>query len=96
LVEEFTVIDRDYPDGMLCLNPEDARRCGVRGGRNARVASARAERQMRVLVSDDVPEGIAILPYTQAAGSGLLDIATDSDSGRPLLLPTPVSVAPAG
>jgi len=95
LGEEFTVIDRDYPEGMLCLNGEDARRCGVRGGRNVRVSSAKAERTMRVVVSDEVPEGIAILPYTQAAHSGLLNISTNSDTGRPLLLPTPVSVAPA-
>ncbi len=95
LGEEFSVIERDYPDGMLCLSPDDAKRCGVRGGRGARVSSAKGERKMRVLVSDEVPEGIAILPYTQAARSGLLEIAANPDTGRPVLLPTPVSVAPA-
>jgi len=94
LWEEFTVVDRDYPGGMLCLHPEDARRGGLRGGRDARVASTKGERQMRVRVSDEVPEGIAILPYAQAAGSGLMEVSAHPDTGRPVLMPTPVSVAP--
>ena len=92
---EFNVVDKDYPGGMLCLNPEDAKRFGVRGGRNARVVSAKGERQMRVRVTDEVPEGIGILPYYQATRSGLMEISADSDTGRPMLVPTPVSVGPA-
>ena len=38
---EFTIAGRDYPDGMLCLHPEDARQLGLRAGRNAQVTSAR-------------------------------------------------------
>jgi predicted molibdopterin-dependent oxidoreductase YjgC len=91
---EFQVIETDYPGGMLCLNPEDARRFEVRGGRNARVASAKGERQMRVRVTDDVPEGIAILPYGQAAASGLMEISANSETDRPILMPTPISIAP--
>jgi predicted molibdopterin-dependent oxidoreductase YjgC len=91
---EFKVVESDYPGGMLCLNPEDARRFEVRGGRDARVVSAKGERQMRVRVSDDVPEGIALLSYGEAAGSGLMEVSANSETGRPMLMPTPISIGP--
>jgi predicted molibdopterin-dependent oxidoreductase YjgC len=91
---EFTVVARDYPDGMLCLNPEDAKRFGVRGGRPARVVSPKGEGQMQVRVTEDVPEGIALVPYNQATHSGLMEISTDPETGRPVLAPTPILVGP--
>ncbi len=91
---EFTVMDQDYPDGMLCLNPEDARRFEVRGGRPARVVSATGEGQMQVRVTDEVPRGIALVPYNQAARSGPMEVSSQPVSGRPVLAPTPISVGP--
>lgn len=91
---EFTVLARDYPDGMLCLNPDDARRFGLRGGRAARVVSAKGESKMQVRVTEETPPGIALVPYHQATRSGLMAIAADPASGRPVLAPTPISVGP--
>jgi predicted molibdopterin-dependent oxidoreductase YjgC len=91
---EFTVIARDYPDGMLCVNPEDARRFEVRGGRAARVVSAKGEGQMQIRVTDEAPPGIALVPYDQAMRSGLMEITTEPATGRPVLAPTPISVGP--
>ncbi len=91
---EFTVIARDYPDGMLCLNPEDAKRFDVRAGRAARVASSKGEGQMQVRVTDEAPPGIALVPYDQAMRSGLMEISIEPATGRPVLAPTPISVGP--
>jgi len=79
---------------MLCLNPEDAKRFGVRGGRPARVVSAKGEGKMQVRVTEEAPPGIALVPYNQATGNGLMEIYTDPATGRPVLAPTPISVGP--
>jgi len=91
---EFTAIARDYPDGMLCLNPEDAKRFEVRAGRAARVASSKGEGRMQVRVTDEAPPGIALVPYDQAMRSGLMEISIEPATGRPVLAPTPISVGP--
>ena len=92
---EFTVTDKDYPNGMLCLNPEDAKRLGLRRGRPARVVSSRGEAQMQVSLSEEVPEGLAVTTHAHGARLGLMEIAVDPDTGRPALSPTPISVGPA-
>ncbi len=92
---EFTVLIKDYPDGMLCLNPEDAKRFQVRGGRPARVVSPKGECQMQVRVTDEAPPGVALVPHNQATRLGIMEISTDQAGGRPLLAPTPISVGPA-
>jgi len=94
VADEFTVADKDYPDGMLLLNPEDANRYSLRDGRPARVLSEKGEAQMRVRVTDEVPEGVALVPYHQAARTGLLDVLENPGTGRPMLVPTAVSVSP--
>jgi len=91
---EFTVSAKDYPDGMLCLNPADAQRYRVRNGRSARVTSPRGETRMQVRVSDEVPEGVALAPYYHGARSGLMEIAEAEGTGRPVLAPTAISVGP--
>jgi len=58
----------------------------------AKVTSARGEAQMRVRVSDEVPEGIAVLPYVQATRVGLMEVSVRPETGRPVLMPTPISV----
>ena len=93
VADEFTVADKDYPDGMLLLNPEDAKRCGLRSGRPARVLSEKGEAQLRVRVTDDVPQGVALVPHHQATRIGVFEIAEDPDTGRPMLVPTAVSVS---
>jgi predicted molibdopterin-dependent oxidoreductase YjgC len=92
---EFTVIDKDYPEGMLLLNPDDADRLGLRSGQAARVASARGECEMRVRATDEAPGGVALLPYAHATHSGLFEVSVDSNTGRSVLAPTAVSVGPA-
>jgi len=94
VADEFTVADKDYPDGMLLLNPEDANRYSLRDGRPARVLSEKGEAQMRVRVTDEVPEGVALVPYHQAARTGLLTVLENTGTGRPMLVPTAVSVSP--
>jgi len=89
---EFTVSEKDYPTGMLCVSPADAARFQLRSGRPARVVSDRGEQQMRVVVSDEVPEGVALVPYWQAVRMQVMAVVTEPKTGRPLLAPTPVSV----
>jgi predicted molibdopterin-dependent oxidoreductase YjgC len=91
---EFGVAEKDYPNGMLLLNPEDAERVGLRSGQTARVATENGEGELRVRTTDEVPAGVALLPHAHAARSGLLGISAAPDSGRPVLLPTPASVGP--
>ena len=92
---EFSLVNKDYPSGMLCLNPEDAQRLGLRPGRNARVTSARGEATMKVQVTEEAPPGIALTPRWQAARLGLLETVVCPDTDHPVLGPTPVAVAPA-
>ena len=92
---EFAVVGKDYPSGMLCLHPEDARRLGLRSGRNALVRSSRGESTMKVQVTDEAPVGVALTPRWQAARLGLMETVLCSDTDRPVLGPTPVVIAPA-
>ncbi len=89
---EFTVMSKDYPDGMLILNPADGRKNDLRPGRAAEVASANGAGRMQVKFSEDVPEGVAVTPYHHAARHRIMNIVTEPDTGRPLFVPTPVSV----
>jgi predicted molibdopterin-dependent oxidoreductase YjgC len=92
---EFTTARKDYPDGMLLLSPGDADRSGLREGQVARIASGFGEATARVLVTDEVSAGVAVMPYDQAAASGLLEVLSDAETGRRVLAPTAVSVSSA-
>lgn len=92
---EFTLIGRDYPTGMLYLHPEDAKQLGVRAGRNVQVRSARGEASLKVLVSDETPRGVVLVPHWQALRLGVMEIAAGSETERPVLAPTPVAIKSA-
>ncbi len=92
---EFTLSGRDYPTGMLCLHPEDAKQLGVRPGRTVTVRSARREVTARVAINDEVPPKIAIVPYWQAVSLDLMEAVASQETGRPTLAPTPVAIVPA-
>jgi ferredoxin-nitrate reductase len=51
------------PEPFLELHPEDAARAGVHEGRRARVRSRRGETELRVRVTDAVPEGTCFAPF---------------------------------
>jgi predicted molibdopterin-dependent oxidoreductase YjgC len=89
---EFTVVSRENPNGMLCLNPADARRYNLRRGATVQVTSAKGAERMQVRTSEEVPEGVAVTPYHHATRLGIMDIATEADTGRPMIAATPVSV----
>ncbi len=89
---EFTVTGKDYPDGMLVLNPADGRKNDLRPGRPVEVASAHGAGRMQVKFSPEVPEGIAVTPYHHAARHRIMNIVAEVETGRPVFAPTPVSV----
>jgi predicted molibdopterin-dependent oxidoreductase YjgC len=90
---EFQVMERDSQGALLLVNPEDARRLGLRSGRPARVVSAKGETQMMIRVTEDVPQGVALMPYVQAIKCALFDVAAAPGTERPVLAPTPVSIS---
>jgi formate dehydrogenase major subunit len=92
---EFTITGRDYPTGLLCLHPDDAKELGVRPGRNVQVRSAQGEATMRVQVSEDTLRGVALVPHWQAARLGVLPTVSSPGTGRPALAPTPVAITSA-
>jgi len=91
---EFTVVSRENPNGMLCLNPADARKYNLRPGATVQVTSAKGAERMQVRTSEEVPEGVAVTPYHHATRLGIMDIVTEADTGRPVIAATPVSVEP--
>lgn len=90
---EFTLMDKDSHGALILVNSEDAQRIGLRGGRPARVASARGETEMMVQVTEDVPQGVALMPYVQAARCELFDIAAAPETERPVIVPTPAAIS---
>jgi predicted molibdopterin-dependent oxidoreductase YjgC len=93
VAREFTVSTSDYPEGMICLNPEDAGRYGVRTGATVRVRSQVGEGEMRVRVTEEVPRGIALVPYAHATRLGFITRSVEPVSGRSALVPTPIAIS---
>jgi formate dehydrogenase major subunit len=53
----------ELSEGFVEINTDDARRLGLRHGDLSAVASRRGEIELRVRVGDDVPPGMAFVPF---------------------------------
>jgi formate dehydrogenase alpha subunit len=78
-------LEREAPHAFVEINPEDAKRLGVRSNWMVRVASRRGEIVLRTRVSDIVPPGTVFIPwhYQEAAANRLTIAALDPDAKIP-------------
>jgi predicted molibdopterin-dependent oxidoreductase YjgC len=63
LKREYRSLFLDYPDGFIELNPDDAKRLGVRDGERIRVCAAHASAASTARVTPEVRSGTIYVPY---------------------------------
>jgi predicted molibdopterin-dependent oxidoreductase YjgC len=63
LKREYRALCLDYPNGFIELNPDDAKRLGIRDGQRIRVCSAQASAAATARVTPEVRSGAIYVPY---------------------------------
>ncbi|MCS7224422.1 MAG: molybdopterin-dependent oxidoreductase [Armatimonadetes bacterium] len=87
----------DFPNGYVSLNPEDARKLGVRPFSDALIEAREGTLRLRVKVDQRPARGVALLPMSlwEAAGTALKSLIVDPALKIPIFRPTPVRIRPA-
>lgn len=57
------LLERETPDGLLFMNPDDAIRAGLQDHAPVAVQSRRGYVETRVIFCDDMPKGLVTMPY---------------------------------
>jgi assimilatory nitrate reductase catalytic subunit len=90
------VLRKLYPsEPYVEINPQDARRLGIRPGDSLRLASQRGELRARALVTPGVQPGQVFLPMHDEATNRLTDSAFDPYSHQPAYKACAVSIEQA-
>src|SRR5512143_424387 len=90
------VLEREQPECLAEISPADARRLGVRPSELVRIRSRRGALEVKVHITDVVPEGIVFLPFhfREAAANLLTNPASDPNARIPEFKVCAVSVEP--
>jgi hypothetical protein len=80
------------PEDEVSVNRADAARLGVSGHSYLRVTSRSAERELRVHVTDAVPDGTLMVGTNVHSNRCLFPLVEDELTGEVTVAPTPVSV----
>ncbi len=90
------VLEREFPECLVEINPVDAERLGVRPWEPVRITSRRGSLEVKALVTTMVPEGIIFLPFHfREAAANLLTIgAVDPNAKIPEFKVCAVAVEP--
>lgn len=65
LRREFSLQIKDFPAGFVEVNPDDAKRLGLRNGSKVRVVGREGEFTAALRISEEVPAGVVLLPFWQ-------------------------------
>lgn len=69
-------LDEHVPEGMVEINPQDAKKLGIDNGEQVKVSSRRGEINIKALVTDRVGPGVVFIPFHFAeAAANTLTIA---------------------
>jgi len=63
LRREYCILLIDYPEGFVEINPDDAKRLGVRDGDKVRLHSEKGSSVSTARVTDEIREGTIFVPY---------------------------------
>lgn len=63
MTRKSPLLERETPDGILYISPEDAATLGLRDHSPVRVSSRRGRLETRAVVTDEVPAGTVSMPY---------------------------------
>ncbi len=87
MTRRSNVLDTLVPQCLVEINPEDAKRLGVKDGDDVRVGSRRGEITVKAMVTDRSPEGSVFIPFhfAEAAANTLTNAALDPQSKIPEL-----------
>lgn len=91
-------LEREMPECMIEINPQDAARIGIKQHQMVRVRSRRGELEVRALVTQSVPEGIVFMPFhfREAAANTLTIGAVDPNAKIPEFKVCAVAIEPVG
>jgi formate dehydrogenase major subunit len=96
-------LEQEVPEAYVEMHPDDAARIfdaaqiGLNGNKRVRVASRRAEIELKVRITDSIRPGVVFIPFhfVEAAANALTNSALDVDSGIPEYKVCAVKVEPA-
>jgi formate dehydrogenase alpha subunit len=90
------ILEREFPECLVEINPADAERIGARSGVPVRVTSRRGSIEVKAHVTNTVPEGIVFLPFhfREAAANLLTVNAVDPNAKIPEFKVCAVAVEP--
>jgi len=72
-------LESEFPESFIEINPEDAKKLGIKDKEPVKVSSRRGEIQVKSLVTDRIKPGIVFIPfhYAEAAANVLTNPALD-------------------
>jgi predicted molibdopterin-dependent oxidoreductase YjgC len=85
MTRRTSLLDREVPGPYVEMNPEDAKKFGVRGGQKVVVESRRGQLYMDARLTLDVPKGTLFVPFhfSEACANVLTSQALDPKSKIP-------------
>ena len=94
MTRKSPLLERETPEGLLFMHPEDAAKLGLSQHQGVRVRSRRGCLETRVQLSDDLPRGTLGMPYhfREAPCNRLTNNAQDPISKMPELKACAVAV----
>jgi len=72
-------LESEFPESFIEINPEDAKKLGIKDKEPVKVSSRRGEIQVKSLVTDRIKPGVVFIPfhYAEAAANVLTNPALD-------------------
>ncbi|SFM35933.1 formate dehydrogenase subunit alpha [Marinobacter zhejiangensis] len=90
------LLERETPDGILFISPEDARNLRLKNHSAIGIRSRRGYLETRAIITDDLPPGLVSMPYhfSEAPSNQLTNRAMDPVSKMPELKVCAVRITP--
>jgi predicted molibdopterin-dependent oxidoreductase YjgC len=86
LRNEFTIQIKDFPQGFVALNPEDARNLNVRPMSKIKIIGKNGEFIISAQISKEVPAGVVLLPFWERAkATPVLQAMRNNADGLPCI-----------
>lgn len=94
MTRKSPLLERETPDGILFMNPDDGLHLGLTNHQPVRVSSRRGYVETRVLLTADMPPGLVTMPYhfKEAPSNQLTNDAQDPVTKMPELKACAVKV----
>ena len=96
MTRKSPLLERETPNGVLFMHPQDAEALNIRSGTPVRISSRRGKVETRVVLTEDMPPGTVAMPYhfKEAPSNQLTNNAQDPVTKMPELKACAVKVEP--